>query len=233
MTSKDLTILIVLIVLMAGSLFYIYTRNSSDTTAGNMQGAGGLDTDLTTDNLDRLTPPEENIEDMNTRYNTPPEMQIDANKDYKAVINTNRGRITVDLFEKDSPVTVNNFVFLARDGFYEGTIFHRVISGFMIQGGDPLGNGTGGPGYSFNDEFNSRELVQGSLAMANAGPNTNGSQFFIVTADSTPWLDGKHTNFGQVTEGLDIVMGIEKVPTDSQDKPLEPVVIESVTIIEE
>lgn len=167
------------------------------------------------------------------QYSKPPEMKIDTDKSYTALISTNQGSIKVRLFAEESPSTVNNFVFLAREGFYNGTIFHRVISDFMIQGGDPTGTGTGGPGYTFLDEFNDKKLVKGSLAMANAGPDTNGSQFFIVTADSTPWLDGKHTNFGEVIEGMDVVEKIEKVPTGPNDKPVKEMKITQVTITEE
>ena len=128
------------------------------------------------------------------------------------------------------PKTVDNFVKLARDGFYDGVIFHRVIPDFMIQGGDPTGTGRGGPGYTFEDEFNDHKVERGALAMANAGPNTNGSQFFIVTADACPWLDGKHTVFGRVTNGMDVVDAIEKVDTDAGDKPRQDVVIERVEL---
>ncbi|MBD3250305.1 MAG: peptidylprolyl isomerase [Candidatus Pacebacteria bacterium] len=159
-------------------------------------------------------------------------MQIDPNQEYQALITTNLGEIKVKLYAKDTPLTVNNFVYLAKNDFYNGTIFHRVIKDFMIQGGDPEGTGRGGPGYKFEDEDSSNQLVAGSLAMANAGPNTNGSQFFIVTADSTPWLDGKHTNFGEVIEGMDVVRQVEQVPTGAQDRPIEPVTIKSVEIIE-
>ncbi|MEN9389614.1 MAG: hypothetical protein RLY61_698, partial [Candidatus Parcubacteria bacterium] len=152
--------------------------------------------------------------------------------DYKVVLQTSLGNITIDLFEKESPKTVNNFIALAKDGFYDGLTFHRIIKDFMIQGGDPSGNGTGGPGYKFDDEFNSKKLVKGSLAMANAGPNTNGSQFFIVTTASTPWLDGRHTNFGQVTEGMDVVNKISLVATGENDKPITPVTIDKVEIVE-
>lgn len=158
----------------------------------------------------------------------------------KAVINTNMGSIGIEFYTKDAPNTVANFIKLAKDGFYDGVKFHRVIEGFMIQTGDPLTKdnskkslwGTGGPGYKFNDEINSHLLLQGAVAMANSGANTNGSQFFIVTANSTPWLDGAHTNFGYVTSGLDIVMNIEKVQTDSNDRPLSDVVINNITINE-
>jgi cyclophilin family peptidyl-prolyl cis-trans isomerase len=147
-----------------------------------------------------------------------------------ATLHTNHGSIEVELFDEDAPKTVENFVKLARDGFYDGVIFHRVIPDFMIQGGDPTGTGTGGPGYTFEDEFNDRKVVRGALAMANAGPNTNGSQFFVVTAEATPWLDGKHTVFGQVTNGMDAVDSISSVDTDASDKPREEVVIERVEL---
>ncbi len=143
---------------------------------------------------------------------------------------TNHGAITIELFPDDAPKTVENFQDLARKGFYDGVTFHRVIEDFMIQGGDPTGDGTGGPGYTFEDEFNQHKVERGALAMANAGPNTNGSQFFIVTADSCPWLDGKHTVFGRVTEGMDVVDKISQVPKDARDRPSDPVVIERVEL---
>jgi peptidyl-prolyl cis-trans isomerase B (cyclophilin B) len=146
-----------------------------------------------------------------------------------ATLETNHGAIEVELFDEDAPRTVENFLKLARDGFYDGVIFHRVIAGFMIQGGDPTGTGTGGPGYQFEDEINPHKVARGALAMANAGPNTNGSQFFIVTADETPWLDGKHTVFGRVTNGMDVVDEIERVDVDHRDKPRADVVIQRVT----
>jgi cyclophilin family peptidyl-prolyl cis-trans isomerase len=149
-----------------------------------------------------------------------------------ATVQTNHGAIELELFADAAPKTVENFVKLARDGFYDGVIFHRVIPDFMIQGGDPTGTGSGGPGYSFEDEFNEHKVVRGALAMANAGPNTNGSQFFIVIADACPWLDGKHTVFGRVTSGMDVVDAISDVPTDARDKPREDVVIESVSVSE-
>lgn len=147
-----------------------------------------------------------------------------------ATIHTSEGDVTFDLFDGDAPKTVENFRTLADDGFYDGLIFHRVIPGFMIQGGCPQGTGTGGPGYTFEDEINDHKVVRGALAMANAGPNTNGSQFFIVTADEAPWLDGKHTVFGEVSSGMDVVDAIEAVPTDSSDRPTTPVGIASVEI---
>ena len=148
----------------------------------------------------------------------------------QAIIQTNHGPINVELFPADAPKTVANFVKLVNDGFYEGVVFHRVIPDFMIQGGDPTGTGSGGPGYSFEDEFNDHKVERGALAMANAGPNTNGSQFFIVTTDAAPWLDGKHTVFGRVTEGMDVVDKISELPRDSRDKPNDDVVMESVSV---
>jgi cyclophilin family peptidyl-prolyl cis-trans isomerase len=146
-----------------------------------------------------------------------------------ATMTTNLGAIELELFDEDAPKTVANFKDLAGKGFYDGVIFHRIIKDFMIQGGDPTGTGTGGPGYQFEDEFNQHKIVRGALAMANAGPNTNGSQFFIVTTDAAPWLDGKHTVFGRVAGGMDVVDQIEGSETDARDKPLQDVRIESVS----
>jgi cyclophilin family peptidyl-prolyl cis-trans isomerase len=147
-----------------------------------------------------------------------------------ATLHTSEGPVELELHSDDAPKTVDNFVKLAEDGFYEGVIFHRVIPDFMIQGGDPTGTGTGGPGYQFEDEINEHPVERGALAMANAGPNTNGSQFFIVTVDSAPWLDGKHTVFGRVTSGMDVVDQISQVDRDSTDRPREPVTIERVEL---
>jgi cyclophilin family peptidyl-prolyl cis-trans isomerase len=147
-----------------------------------------------------------------------------------ANMNTTHGTIALELFDDDAPKTVANFRKLAGDGFYDGVIFHRVIPDFMIQGGDPTGTGSGGPGYQFEDEFNDHKVERGALAMANAGPNTNGSQFFIVTADACPWLDGKHTVFGRVTSGMDVVDAISTVETGSNDRPRDEVRIESVKL---
>jgi peptidyl-prolyl cis-trans isomerase B (cyclophilin B) len=147
-----------------------------------------------------------------------------------ATMNTSQGPIQLELFDDDAPKTVENFRKLAGDGFYVGIIFHRVIRDFMIQGGCPQGTGTGGPGYSFEDEINDHKVVRGALAMANAGPNTNGSQFFIVTTGAAPWLDGKHTVFGEVTSGMETVDAIEGLPTDARDRPLDPPVIESIEL---
>jgi cyclophilin family peptidyl-prolyl cis-trans isomerase len=150
----------------------------------------------------------------------------------QATMTTSEGPITIELFDEDAPKTVANFKKLAGDGFYDGLIFHRVIKDFMIQGGCPQGTGTGGPGYTFEDEFNDHKVVRGALAMANAGPNTNGSQFFLVTIPEASWLDGKHTVFGQITDGMDVVDKIEGTPTDARDKPTDDVRIESLTIAE-
>ena len=147
-----------------------------------------------------------------------------------ATLHTNHGAIELELYPDDAPKTVENFVKLARDGFYDGVIFHRVIPDFMIQGGDPTGTGTGGPGYTFEDEANDKRVERGALAMANAGPNTNGSQFFIVTTDAAPWLDGKHTVFGKVTSGQDIAEAISMVERDGRDKPVTPVTIDRVEL---
>jgi peptidyl-prolyl cis-trans isomerase B (cyclophilin B) len=147
-----------------------------------------------------------------------------------ATIHTNHGPIAIELFEDDAPKTVANFTKLAGEGFYDGVIFHRIIPDFMIQGGDPTGTGSGGPGYTFEDEFNDHKVVRGALAMANAGPNTNGSQFFIVTTEAASWLDGKHTVFGRVTEGMDVVNEISALDTDARDRPHTDVVIERVEL---
>jgi cyclophilin family peptidyl-prolyl cis-trans isomerase len=147
-----------------------------------------------------------------------------------ATLHTNHGGIELELFPGDAPKTVENFTKLARDGFYDGVVFHRVIPDFMIQGGDPTGTGSGGPGYSFEDELNDHKVERGALAMANAGPNTNGSQFFIVTTESAPWLDGKHTVFGRVTSGIEVADRISELPRDARDKPREDVVIERIVL---
>jgi len=147
-----------------------------------------------------------------------------------ATLHTNHGVIDVELFDEDAPKTVQNFRELAEKGYYDGLIFHRIIRDFMIQGGCPEGTGTGGPGYTFEDEINEHKVARGALAMANAGPDTNGSQFFVVTAEATPWLDGKHTVFGEVTGGEDVVHRIGSTETDSRDRPVEPIGITSVEL---
>ena len=149
-----------------------------------------------------------------------------------ATLQTNQGTIELELYPEAAPKTVENFLKLSRDGYYDGVIFHRVIPDFMIQGGDPTGTGSGGPGYQFEDEFNEHKVERGALAMANAGPNTNGSQFFIVTADACPWLDGKHTVFGKVTSGMEVVDAISQLPTDARDRPSDDVTIDSVSVAE-
>ncbi|MDQ3648207.1 MAG: peptidylprolyl isomerase [Actinomycetota bacterium] len=150
----------------------------------------------------------------------------------QARLHTNHGPISVELFDEDAPKTVESFRTLAADGFYDGLTFHRIIPDFMIQGGCPEGTGTGGPGYTFEDEFNDNKVVRGALAMANSGPDTNGSQFFIVTTDAAPWLDGKHTVFGRVQSGMEAVDSIEGVETGPRDQPVEPVVVERVELTE-
>jgi cyclophilin family peptidyl-prolyl cis-trans isomerase len=146
----------------------------------------------------------------------------------KMTMTTSKGEIVFEMFDDDAPKTVGNMRELAEKGFYDGLTFHRIIRDFMIQGGCPQGTGTGGPGYQFEDEFNQHKIVRGALAMANSGPNTNGSQFFIVTTAAAPWLDGKHTVFGTVTSGMDVVDQLEALPTDSRDRPKEPAVIEKL-----
>ncbi|MEA2623135.1 MAG: hypothetical protein QOH61_2045 [Chloroflexota bacterium] len=163
-------------------------------------------------------------------YAKPPEMSIDPEKSYTAKIETTAGTMTADLYPSEAPVTVNNFVFLAREGFYDGVIFHRIIRGFMIQGGDPTGKGTGGPGYRFEDEPVKRRYTRGTLAMANAGPNTNGSQFFVMHADYA--LPPNYTVFGKLLTGEDVLDTIATARTGAQDRPVEPVAIRSITITE-
>ena len=172
---------------------------------------------------------------MNTdakQWSSPPEIAIDPAKKYAAVISTDKGEITIELYADKVPNTVNNFVFLARAGYYDGTYFHRVISSFMVQGGDPTGTGSGGPGYRFEDEFDAslRHDQPGILSMANAGPGTNGSQFFL-THVATPHLDDKHTVFGQIVAGLDVLMSIPEREPSKTDSPY--VTLQSVTISEE
>jgi len=167
---------------------------------------------------------------MAKQYNSSPEMVIDPKKSYTATIETTAGTMEAEFYTDDAPKTVNNFVFLAREGYYEDVIFHRVIKGFMIQGGDPTGTGRGGPGYKFNDEPVKKQYLRGTLAMANAGPNTNGSQFFIMHADYP--LPPSYTIFGKLTSGEDVLDSIATAPTGAQDRPTNPVVINSITISE-
>ena len=174
---------------------------------------------------------------MAQQYSKPFDMQLDAEKTYTATLETNHGSIDVELFPEDAPNTVNNFVSLAREGYYDGTPFHRIIKGFMIQGGDPTGTGMGGPGYKFQDEKVTRDYEPGTLAMANAGPNTNGSQFFICHADLKGRLPKNYTIFGRVTSGLDVVDTIASVPVHASrsgepSSPVEPVTLNKVTVNE-
>jgi peptidyl-prolyl cis-trans isomerase B (cyclophilin B) len=147
-----------------------------------------------------------------------------------ATMHTNHGPIVLELFDDEAPKTVENFRKLSSDGYYDGLTFHRIIRDFMIQGGCPQGTGTGGPGYEFEDEINEHKIVRGALAMANRGPDTNGSQFFVVTTEAAPWLDGKHTVFGRVEAGMEAVDAIESVETGQGDRPIEPVVIERMEL---
>ena len=182
-------------------------------------------------------PQEKNTQESNSTEESNLTKEESSAEIKTAVIQTNLGDIEIELFEEEAPQTVANFIKLAEDGFYNGVKFHRVIPGFMIQTGDPNSkdddwsdDGTGGPGYVFDDEINQYKLIKGSVAMANRGPNTNGSQFFIVTAQATPWLDGKHTNFGYVIDGMTVVSQIEKAQTNAQDHPLKDIVIENIYV---
>lgn len=202
--------------------------NSDEASSENISPVSGkeiITLEKTTSTKKNMTPDPKNFEDLVSTYSS-------------AVIKTSLGEIKVKFYNADSPKTVNNFLNLAKLGFYDGTKFHRIIKDFMIQGGDPISKttdtayyGTGGPGYKFADEFNNHKLVEGSLAMANSGPNTNGSQFFIVTTESTPWLDGAHTNFGQVISGMDVVKKIEAAETNARDLPITAITINSIELV--
>ena len=263
MNTKEIIIsLIVLILLLGAFILFIrlaakraenmgsqdqeLTATGVSPTTQDLENKEGLDTstqaDLTFGEEPETEQPtqdqeETGFENQRTQQQKElqyPDMMLKDGIDYHAVIQTNYGNIDVDLFEDKTPLTVNNFVYLASTGFYDNLIFHRVIEDFMIQGGDPKGNGTGGPGYSFEDEIvRGQELTKGSLAMANSGPDTNGSQFFIVTKEGgTNWLNKLHTKFGQVTSGQEVADEISKVAKGANDKPLEDVVIETVLILE-
>lgn len=176
-------------------------------------------------------------EDVAKQYSQPPALKVDPARTYTATLETNKGPIEVEFFPADAPNTVNNFVCLAEDGYFDGTPFHRIVKGFVIQGGDPTGTGSGGPGYQFTDEPIERDYERGTLAMANAGPNTNGSQFFIVLDDLRGKLPKNYTIFGRVTEGLDVVDAIANTPTSvgrsgEKSTPDEPIVLEKVTVTE-
>ena len=169
---------------------------------------------------------------MAKQYSKPFDLALDPAKTYTAVIKTNFGPFTVEFYPEDAPNTVNNFVSLAKDGYYDNTPFHRIIAGFVIQGGDPTGTGAGGPGYRFNDEPIAKDYTKGTLAMANAGPNTNGSQFFIVSGAHGVTLPPNYSIFGKLIDGFEVLSQLEKVRTGSGDRPVDDVVIESVTITE-
>jgi cyclophilin family peptidyl-prolyl cis-trans isomerase len=223
-------------------LFFLWFFNIKDQVRLNLQletgapaqeSASELESETITigEGTDQAVPP---ATDINQK---PMEQTQSPKKTSRVTLKTNKGDIVIDLFAADAPKTVENFITLSKSNFYNGTRFHRVIKGFMIQGGDPnskdddwSNDGTGGPGYQFKDEFNAHKLVSGTLAMANSGPNTNGSQFFIVTAPATPWLDGKHTAFGTVVSGMDVVTAIENAKTDQNDHPLDDMTIESVVV---
>jgi len=224
-----LVVLISALILVVGAIVY---QSQSDTTS--------LPPQTGTENITLAEGSSATAEDntqqkggeTHMKFNTAPKMDIDTAKKYTAVIKTNKGDMTIDLHVKEAPKTVNNFVFLAKKGFYDGVIFHRVIKDFMIQGGDPTGTGMGGPGYTFEDEMNDSVFDSaGILAMANSGPNTNGSQFFITHA-ATPWLTGKHTIFGKVTKGMDVLNAIATTNVGAQDKPIEKIAIQTIEIIE-
>jgi cyclophilin family peptidyl-prolyl cis-trans isomerase len=222
-----------IVILLVAGLLYMLT---GDSVSQNTKKSVAEKAQQETLN-NKQTEKKENTPEIINKQTT--KMPEQANMEYReALIKTTAGDISVRLYAADAPKTIENFTKLAKEGFYVGTRFHRVIKDFMIQGGDPLSKdesqkarwGSGGPGYTFADEINAHKLVRGSLAMANAGPNTNGSQFFIVTKQSTPWLDGKHTNFGEVVAGMDVVDKIEAAQTGANDQPVDPVKILSVEI---
>ncbi len=248
---KNKTIILTLLIMAATFFAGCEAQDQADNpfevepvpASNNQEESSPSELEEAKERLNQEINKDNNDSEMPTSQKQPPKApQADAQllKQYSgAIIKTNLGDIEVIFHSQDSPQTVTNFMTLTQKDFYDGTKFHRVIPNFMIQGGDPnskddnwADDGTGGPGYQFSDEFNSHKLVKGSLAMANSGPDTNGSQFFIVTADATSWLDGKHTNFGQVTEGMDVVSQIEKVQTNAQNHPTEDVVIEDIELFE-
>lgn len=225
-----------LVLAMAILFLFSGCGNANNKQVNNVDNSGNKET---SGQIDNKSISKKNMSNENKN--------VDVNKDdfrdlvgshNHAIIETNLGNIKIKFYNEDAKETVNNFLNLANLDFYNGIIFHRVIKDFMIQTGDPLSrdsnwsrHGTGGPGYSFNDEFNDHKLVKGSLAMANSGPNTNGSQIFIVTSEATPWLDGMHTNFGEVVEGMDVVDKINQVETNGSDHPLEDVVINDIKLL--
>lgn len=225
MKSEQYVALIVIIIFLGFILFLLMPKkNSKQTTERSARSSSSVSSSSASSR-------------SQTEEKGPPAMQIDASKTYTAVLNTTEGTVKIELNAKATPVTVNNFVALARKGFYNNTIFHRVIKGFMIQGGDPQGNGTGGPGYRFKDEPFEGEYTRGTIAMANAGPNTNGSQFFIMHQDVTQ-LPKNYVIFGHVTEGMDTVDKIASAPVEDngmgeESKPVNPVQVKTVEIIEQ
>lgn len=243
---KKISMLFVAAVLLAGCSSQQTVSTSSDNKQLDLSKSQEQSSAYGEDNLSRNMQSESPVATDQPKQNTMDATTISdsvkledlASQYHQVIIKTNQGDIKVGLYASDSPLTVNNFLNLAKSGFYDGTKFHRVIKNFMIQGGDPnskdddwSNDGVGGPDYRFRDEFNGHKLVRGSLAMANAGPNTNGSQFFIVTAESTPWLDGKHTNFGQVVDGMDIVDKIENAKTNQNDHPLDDMTVNSIELV--
>ena len=239
---------IIFLVIFIVGLYYFKNLEASKNpiNKSTMTNNEKVNTEQTSDNdEDNKTASKDNLENKEIEEkddNQESEIKINdklLNQYNKALISTNKGDIKVKLYNDLSPLTVSNFLSLSRDGFYDNTKFHRVMNDFMIQGGDPnskdddwSNDGQGGPGYQFEDEFNDKPLVEGSLAMANSGPNTNGSQFFIVTKESTPWLDGVHTNFGEVIEGMDVVKEIEQVKVNEKSHPTEDVIIKNINLIE-
>jgi cyclophilin family peptidyl-prolyl cis-trans isomerase len=231
--QKGIIIGAVILILLVVGLFIFQKAPQEEESDINTELEAALE-----QNMDKQV--NNNQESMmeETKLSGPPALPEEYADASRAVIKTNLGDITVEFYKEDSPKTAENFMALAASGFYDGTRFHRVIDNFMIQAGDPLSKddeqrgiwGTGGPGYTFADEFNDHKIVKGSLAMANRGPDTNGSQFFIVTAAATPWLDGMHTNFGRVVDGMDVVEAIGQTATNSSDQPVNDVVIEGIEL---
>lgn len=226
-------------ILAIAALLFIYSDKPTIPEISDLKTINQLEINSTPDTPKATSSATSGTQSVKTINQLPiTKMEPTTSNATTAVLHTTMGDITVKLYAFDSPKTVENFVKLAKSGFYNGVKFHRVIKDFMIQTGDPLSKddslmnrwGQGGPGYSFNDEFNQQKLVRGSLAMANSGPNSNGSQFFIVTAESTGWLDGKHTNFGEVTDGMEVVMKIQSVATVGSDRPATPIIITSIDL---
>ena len=223
--KKDTILIIVLVAVLIGIVFLIINKKLQHKEVQNKETQVTNSSNIQTESA------------MNKKqYDQPPAMQIDQAKKYQAVLQTSQGEITIELNAQAAPITVNNFVFLAGEGFYDGTVIHRIIEGFMIQGGDPTGTGSGGPGYRFDDEPIEGEYVRGTVAMANAGPNTNGSQFFIMHQDNS--LPKNYVIFGQVSAGMGTVDAIAsspvtQSPSGEQSKPISPITIQSIKIVEQ